>query len=58
MLFNRQPSLHKMSMMAHTVRVMDGNTFRLNVDVCKPYNADFDKHLCQKQQAVQNCVTC
>jgi DNA-directed RNA polymerase II subunit RPB1 len=42
-LFNRQPSLHKMSMMAHTVRVMEGHTFRLNVDVCKPYNADFDK---------------
>jgi DNA-directed RNA polymerase II subunit RPB1 len=41
-LFNRQPSLHKMSMMAHRVRVMDGLTFRLNVDVCKPYNADFD----------------
>ena len=41
-LFNRQPSLHKMSMMAHKVRVMEGNTFRLNVDVCKPYNADFD----------------
>lgn len=42
-LFNRQPSLHKMSMMAHRIRVMKGNTFRLNVDVCKPYNADFDK---------------
>jgi len=41
-LFNRQPSLHKMSMMAHRVRVMEGNTFRLNVDVCEPYNADFD----------------
>ena len=41
-LFNRQPSLHKMSMMGHRVRVMDGNTFRLNVDVCSPYNADFD----------------
>ena len=41
-LFNRQPSLHKMSMMAHKVRVMEGNTFRLNVDVCTPYNADFD----------------
>ena len=42
-LFNRQPSLHKMSMMAHKVRVIhEGNTFRLNVDVCKPYNADFD----------------
>jgi DNA-directed RNA polymerase beta' subunit len=41
-LFNRQPSLHKMSMMAHRVRVMDFNTFRLNVCVCACYNADFD----------------
>ena len=41
-LFNRQPSLHKMSMMGHKVRVMDYNTFRLNVSVTKPYNADFD----------------
>jgi DNA-directed RNA polymerase II subunit RPB1 len=42
-LFNRQPSLHKMSMMAHQVRVMEHSTFRLNVTVTKPYNADFDK---------------
>jgi DNA-directed RNA polymerase beta' subunit len=41
-LFNRQPSLHKMSMMAHRVRVMDYSTFRLNVCVCASYNADFD----------------
>jgi DNA-directed RNA polymerase II subunit RPB1 len=41
-LFNRQPSLHRMSMMAHRVRVMKGNTFRLNVSVTPPYNADFD----------------
>ena len=41
-LFNRQPSLHKMSMMAHKVKVMAYNTFRLNVSVTKPYNADFD----------------
>ena len=41
-LFNRQPSLHKMSMMGHRVRVMDYHTFRLNVSVTKPYNADFD----------------
>ena len=41
-LFNRQPSLHKMSMMAHKVRVMDYSTFRLNVSVTTPYNADFD----------------
>ena len=41
-LFNRQPSLHKLSMMAHKVRVMEYNTFRLNVSVTTPYNADFD----------------
>jgi len=41
-LFNRQPSLHRMSIMAHWVKVMDGKTFRLNPAVCPPYNADFD----------------
>ena len=42
-LFNRQPSLHKMSMMCHRARVLQkGNTFRLNVGCTKPYNADFD----------------
>ncbi len=41
-LFNRQPSLHRMSIMGHRVRVMPGKTFRLNLLVCPPYNADFD----------------
>ena len=41
-LFNRQPSLHRMSIMAHRVRVMPGKTFRFNLCVCAPYNADFD----------------
>ncbi|MBW2977217.1 DNA-directed RNA polymerase subunit A' [Candidatus Woesearchaeota archaeon] len=41
-LFNRQPSLHRMSMMCHRVRVLPGRTFRLNPAVCHPYNADFD----------------
>lgn len=41
-LFNRQPSLHRMSIMAHRVVIMDGKTFRLNPAVCPPYNADFD----------------
>ncbi|OYT42157.1 MAG: DNA-directed RNA polymerase subunit A' [Candidatus Aenigmarchaeota archaeon ex4484_224] len=41
-LFNRQPSLHRMSMMAHKVRVMPFKTFRLHLSVCPPYNADFD----------------
>src|SRR5437867_3010648 len=41
-LFNRQPSLHRMSIMAHRVRVLPYKTFRLNPTVCPPYNADFD----------------
>ena len=41
-LFNRQPSLHKMSMMAHKVRVMKYDTFRLNVCCTPSYNADYD----------------
>lgn len=41
-LFNRQPTLHRMSMMGHRVKVLSGKTFRLNVSVTAPYNADFD----------------
>jgi DNA-directed RNA polymerase II subunit RPB1 len=41
-LFNRQPSLHKASMMSHRVRVLPYSTFRLNVSATRPYNADFD----------------
>jgi len=41
-LFNRQPSLHRMSIMSHRVIVMPYKTFRLNPAVCPPYNADFD----------------
>ncbi len=41
-LFNRQPSLHRMSIMAHRVRVTPWKTFTLNLCVCAPYNADFD----------------
>ena len=55
-LFNRQPSLHRMSMMAHNVKVMPGKTFRLNLCVCPPYNADFDgdemnMHVLQSEEA-------
>ena len=42
MLFNRQPSLHKMSIMGHRVKVLDFSTFRLNLTCTSPYNADFD----------------
>ncbi|PYB68678.1 DNA-directed RNA polymerase subunit A' [Thermoplasma sp. Kam2015] len=55
-LFNRQPSLHRMSMMGHTVRILPGQTFRFNLAVCTPYNADFDGdemnlHVIQKEEA-------
>ncbi len=41
-IFNRQPSLHRMSMMSHKIRVLPGLTFRFNPCVCEPYNADYD----------------
>lgn len=55
-LFNRQPSLHRLSIMAHRVRVRPSRTFRLNECVCTPYNADFDGdemnlHVPQTQEA-------
>ncbi len=55
-LFNRQPSLHRMSMMAHRVKIMEGRTFRFNLTDCPPYNADFDgdemnMHVLQSDEA-------
>jgi len=55
-IFNRQPSLHRMSMMCHKVKVLPGKTFRLNPAVCNPYNADFDGdemnlHIPQNEEA-------
>lgn len=41
-LFNRQPSLHRMSIMCHRIKVLPGKSFRLNPCVCNAYNADFD----------------
>ena len=49
-LFNRQPSLHKMNMMCHKVAILSHSnvpkeellSFRLNVSCTDPYNADFD----------------
>ena len=41
-LFNRHPSLHKGSLMAHFVKILPGRTFRLHPAVTFPYNADFD----------------
>ncbi len=41
-VFNRQPSLHKMSMMGHRAKILPYSTFRLNLSATSPYNADFD----------------
>lgn len=41
-LFNRQPSLHRLSILSHYAKVRPWRTFRLNECVCTPYNADFD----------------
>ncbi|RKP22725.1 hypothetical protein SYNPS1DRAFT_19660, partial [Syncephalis pseudoplumigaleata] len=41
-LFNRQPSLHKLSIMSHFAKIRPWRTFRFNECVCNPYNADFD----------------
>jgi DNA-directed RNA polymerase III subunit RPC1 len=55
-LFNRQPSLHKLSIMAHRAKIHKHRTFRFNECVCNPYNADFDGdemnlHLPQTEEA-------
>ncbi|RLI23627.1 DNA-directed RNA polymerase subunit A'/A'', partial [Candidatus Bathyarchaeota archaeon] len=55
-IFNRQPSLHRMSIMAHFVKVLPYKTFRLHLAVCPPYNADFDGdemnlHIPQSEEA-------
>eukprot|EP00731_Ephydatia_muelleri_P022715 Em0015g298a len=60
-LFNRQPSLHKLSIMCHFARVMPHRTFRFNECVCTPYNADFDGdemnlHLPQTEEAKAEAV--
>jgi DNA-directed RNA polymerase II subunit RPB1 len=41
-LMNRQPSLHKMSLMCHRVKVVPGKTFTLHIATTPAYNADFD----------------
>lgn len=55
-IFNRQPSLHRMSIMGHFVKVLPYRTFRLHPSICPPYNADFDGdemnlHVPQSQEA-------
>jgi hypothetical protein len=57
-LFNRQPSLHRVSIMAFRAVVRPGRTLRFNECVCTPFNADFDGdemnlHLPQARGGVQ-----
>ncbi|WZZ31381.1 hypothetical protein YC2023_014782 [Brassica napus] len=61
-LFNRQPSLHRMSIMCHRARIMPWRTLRFNESVCNPYNADFDgdemnMHVPQTEEARTEAIT-
>jgi DNA-directed RNA polymerase III subunit RPC1 len=61
-LFNRQPSLHRVSIMAHRVKIVQGKTFKFNSCNCKPYNADFDGdemniHVPQTQKSRAEAIT-
>lgn len=61
-LFNRQPSLHKLSIMCHKAKIHDNKTLQFNECVCNPYNADFDGdemnlHLLQTEEAkAEACI--
>ena len=60
-LFNRHPSLHKLSLMAHYVKILPGRTFRLNPAVTFPYNADYDGdemnlHVPQNEEARSEAI--
>ena len=61
-IFNRQPSLHKMGMMGHRAKIVDQSTFRLNLSVTGAYNADFDGdemnlHVPQSPASLFECQT-
>ena len=61
-LFNRQPSLHRVSIMAFRAVVRPGRTLRFNECVCAPFNADFDGdemnlHLPQTEEARAEALT-
>ncbi|MCL5011796.1 MAG: DNA-directed RNA polymerase subunit A', partial [Candidatus Marsarchaeota archaeon] len=55
-LFNRQPSLHRVSILSLKAKIMSGNTFQFNDAITVPFNADFDGdemnlHLIQEEEA-------
>jgi DNA-directed RNA polymerase subunit A' len=56
-LFNRQPSLHRLSIMGHRVKVLPYKTLGINPASALPYNADFDGdemniHVLQNEEAL------
>ncbi|EDR26493.1 DNA-directed RNA polymerase III subunit RPC1, putative [Entamoeba dispar SAW760] len=60
-LFNRQPSLHRISIMCHKAKILPWRTLRFNECVCTPYNADFDGdemnlHVPQTEEARAECL--
>lgn len=62
LLVNRQPTLHRPSIMAHVARVLPfEKTLRMHYANCKSYNADFDGdemnvHLPQNQTAISEAL--
>ncbi len=41
-VLNRQPTLHRLSVLAFKVKIHLGNTIQIHPMICNPFNADFD----------------
>jgi DNA-directed RNA polymerase beta' subunit len=60
-VFNRQPTLHKGSMLTKIVKRHEGKTFRMQMSSTSTFNADFDGdemnvHAPQSVEAVAECI--
>lgn len=60
--FNRQPTLHRMNMMAFQIYPVPGLTFRLPLPCTRPFNADYDgdemnMHVPQTIEAIAEAAT-
>jgi len=59
-LFNRQPTLHKYSIMAYTKKISSDKNIKLHSSYTSPHNADFDgdegnEHVPQTNEAIAEC---
>jgi len=54
--FNRQPSLHKFSFMAHRIRIIQGSAFEMHPNACKCFNADLTENV--KVRTADFMATC